>query len=97
MTFAERYVAEMFIAAAARSREIPGVGRVELSWVANAAAPMPTPSSAVREAEAQEDDGDAAMNDGAGDGAAVGAEATVVQREEVDWDVADDDDDRWMK
>jgi len=105
VSFAERYIAEMFLAAAAaRARDIPGVGRVELAWVVNAAVPAPplaAASAMAVEAEARgnDDGGEAAMDDGAG-GAGGGSEREAPaqqQREEVDWDVADDDDDRWMK
>ena len=97
IAFNDRFVAEKLFYGPA---DIPGVGKVEFSWVANQ---NPTSSKS-----APDRDGDVSMGneDGEGDGEGrvgmggdartmegglAGAGGTVV----VDYDVADDEDDRW--
>lgn len=99
ITFKERYVAEMFLDAAA---EIPEVGKIELAWVANTANPLTTPSV---NAEAPRSDGHAPdnkaeeeeeeeMESANGNGMNHGDDAHH-GNEHADYDVADDED-RWM-
>ncbi|KAL2352546.1 CCCH zinc finger and RRM domain-containing protein [Cryomyces antarcticus] len=78
VAFTERYMAETFIASA---KDIPHIGKVELSWVT-------TPLPLITPAPVQQGDGDVAM----GDGSNVAGEKGL----DVDYDVADDED-RWMR
>jgi len=85
--FNERYVAEEFIRRAGGSEGIPGIGKVELGWVANppvviiAAAPQATMT---RQEHADVEMGGADNKTGRED-------------REMDYDIADDDDDRWAR
>lgn len=79
VTFKERYLAEKLMFGPA---EIPHVGKVELSWVAN-----PPITGAAMSTEHQQSEDTAMENIGG----VNGQENTG----EVDYDVADDDDDRW--
>lgn len=77
------------------SSTIPDIGKVEFSWVNT---PLPPVSSAAQTPQkASSDGGDVAMGDGV-NGSGAGSEHGKqghVERAEVDYDVADDDD-RWM-
>ena len=110
ITFAARYVAEIFIDKTNRAGStIAGVGKVELGWVANdvakraaeAAATLGTVDSGANGGGG----GDVSMGDG-GEATAVAAptngnghgqgQATPADVD-VDYDVADEDEDRWMR
>lgn len=100
--FNERYVAEEFIRRAGKGEGIPGIGRVELAWVANAnvSTTMTTTASKLSVGAAAFVPGGAAVSMvkaddvemGDGDKGGGGGEDR-----EMDYDVADDDDDRWAR
>lgn len=86
--FTERYKAEQFYV---QARNIPHIGKVELSWVPNVqtgSVPV-TPISAAMDVtmgeKVENEANDVKMDDGNDNGG----------RAEVDYDVADDDD-RWL-
>ena len=85
VAFTERYKAEQFYA---QARDIPHIGKVELSWVANAPSAVTTAANPVPGSNGaqytESGDKDVRMGDGQ-DGA----------RGDIDYDVADDDD-RWL-
>lgn len=85
LAFKERYLAEKFIG---QAKDIPHIGKVELSWVANSnntpAVPTPTAFTA----------GGNGVGGGSGD-VKMDEAADMGPRGEVDYDVADDDD-RWL-
>ncbi|KZF23450.1 hypothetical protein L228DRAFT_260275 [Xylona heveae TC161] len=83
ITFKDRATAEKFLYT---SSDIPGVGKVELSWVNT---PLPPVSLPPKQPEQPSQDNDAQM----GDGDATAADSA--RHADVDYDVADDDD-RWM-
>ena len=89
ITFKDRFTAEKLMYG---TKDVPGVGKVEFSWVSSPLPPVTLPSS-------KHDDGDMEMGgvgadggtggDAGKDGGAVGGHT------EVDYDVAEEDD-RWM-
>lgn len=93
VAFHERYVAENFLASPMHhGGSIPGVGKVELYWVANASGPS-APTSAPSNGASKTD----VEMDGNGVDAAHGR-AQGQESREVDWDIADaEDEDRWMQ
>ena len=91
MTFKERYIAEKLVFG---NTNIPSVGTVEYSWVANAPSasstavntPGTTPSTFVSAPPESKADGDTAM----GNNEEVELQKTATGHE-VDYDVAEDD------
>lgn len=84
LSFKERYLAEKFIG---QANDIPHIGKVELSWVANSNVPAQTPISATP--------GSSALGNGNGEKDVSMDDAQDSGRAELDYDVGDDDD-RWL-
>lgn len=78
VSFTERYKAESFVSAAAK--EIPHIGKCELSWVPNAVVAAPYSATGL-------DDVNMDSN--------VAETPTNGSRADIDYDVADDDN-RWL-
>jgi len=94
--FNERYVAEAFIQKAGAGEGIPGIGKVELAWVANAPVAMKLDAGAVAFVPGGGAGAGAAMKkEDVEMGDAGDANTGVKHEREMDYDVADDDDDRW--
>jgi len=94
VAFTERYRAEQFLAAA--SKEIPHIGKCEVTWVPNAQL------SGVAAATVSSGPGAASGTDGSNAEALGNVDVRMVESHdggrtaaEVDYDVADDDE-RWM-
>lgn len=113
IAFRERYVAEAFIGAVSGALfEIPGIGKCELAWVANDKIKQPDVAAVTADlgtadtkgADAGSDSEPESDNDDEDEETGVETAAVngTVHREEEqhenpDHDVADDDDDRWMR
>ena len=95
VAFRDRFTAEKLFYG---SRDISGVGKVEMAWVSNAA-PAAGPATPVTPASAMlptggDGDGDVAMGnaDVTGVNGAKGEGGRPQEAKEVEYDVADDDD-----
>jgi len=89
--FNERYVAEEFIRRAGGGEGIPGIGKVELGWVANPPVAVGGGGTTVSTSTMKQEDADVEMGGAGADG------KTGKEDREMDYDVADDDDDRWAR
>jgi len=87
LSFKERYMAEKFLG---QAKDIPHIGAVELSWMANQNIAAPSTFSAAPASASN-----TFANGNGGDKDIKMEEAHDVGRAEVDYDVADDDD-RWL-
>lgn len=83
MIFKDRFTAEQFIYG---TKDIPGVGKVELGWVNT---PLPPVKLNTKSVDATLDSKDTGMGDANADG------DNGDKAGEVDYDVAEEDD-RWM-
>ena len=94
VAFPQRFTAEKLVSGAS---DIPGVGKVQFSWVANSV-PTGDAAATAKKTDVEEDTtmgGLAENGDGDGGKNGVGAGLGKEVHEAVDYDVAEDDDDRW--
>jgi hypothetical protein len=87
LAFSERFQAEQFLN---HGSEIPHIGKVELSWMPN---PVTSPFSAAATDTSKDTNMDESMD--VGGGASAAAAARPAATAEMDYDVADDDD-NWL-